>query len=451
MKSNSTERKDDAKGLEVKRKTTAVKSTRTANEAYKFIKEMYSRARQARDEGAPIAWVMTGSLVAAEVLRTMGVASVYPENYGAVCAAKRCAEPLLVKAEAEGYSNLICGYARAGLGHAIMRSELGMIPPDAPEGGLADPDVMIGGTSHCDPGFKWFQAASRYMNVPYHPVEILIPPIDADLKSAWPRYVRYGVEGLRGLVAFLERQLGRKLDYDKLQSTVDIAQKTLWTWWQCQELRKAVPCPMPSEDDFAIFPPAYYFLGEQQALDFYRGLYDELKYRVDNKIGVIPDEKFRLLWGGGLPPWHNMGMFNYFESLGAVFVTETHYNYGRAYQYDSPDDDPLERIVKYTLHRFVQWHEKAARGCGQPQVQRLLDLIQDYQIDGIVMHASVSCRFTTIGNMFYKDVLQNYLKIPTLFIESDIVDSRGYSESQFKERIDGFVDILAARKGKKAI
>lgn len=446
MESTSEQKQVESKDAGPKHKTTAIKSTRTANEAYKFVKQMYARARQAQDEGAPIAWVMTGSLVAAEVLRTMGVASVYPENYGAVCAAKRSAEPLLVRAEADGFSNLICGYARAGLGHTIMRKELGMIPPDAPEGGLADPDVMIGGTSHCDPGFKWFQAAGRYMNVPYHPVEILIPPVDADLKTDWPRYVRYGVEGLRGMVSFLEKHLGKKLDYEKLNETVNIAYETLKTWSECQQLRKATPCPMPSEDDFAIFPPAYFFLGEQQALDFYRGLYAELKHRVDNKIGVIPDEKFRLLWGGGLPPWHNMSMFNYCESIGAVFVTETHYNYGQVYEYDSPNDDPLERIVKYTLHRFVQWHEHAARGCGHPQVQRLIDLVHDYNIDGIVMHSSLSCRFTTTGNMFYKDVLQNYVKVPTLFIESDIVDSRGYSESQIRDQLHDFVGILESRK-----
>jgi hypothetical protein len=41
-----------------------------------------------------------------------------------------------------------------------------------------------------------------------------------------------------------------------------------------------------------------------------------------NSTGTFKS-KYRLLWGSGLPPWHTMNIFNYFEGLGAVFVGET--------------------------------------------------------------------------------------------------------------------------------
>src|SRR4030043_363343 len=96
-------------------KTTAIKSTQAAKEAYKVVKLMYSRAREAMDRGAPVAWVVVGAL-AEEMLSTIDVVPIYTENYGAVCAAKRGAEPFLLAAESDGYSNVICGYVRTGLG-----------------------------------------------------------------------------------------------------------------------------------------------------------------------------------------------------------------------------------------------------------------------------------------------------------------------------------------------
>jgi len=64
------------------------------------------------------------------------------------------------------------------------------------------------------------------------------------------------------------------------------------------------------------------------------------------------------------------------------------------------------------------------------------------------MHSSVSCRATTIGQIFYKNLLQDYIKIPTLFMESDIVDARDYSETQTKANISAFIDTLEAHKQK---
>jgi len=67
-------------------------------------------------------------------------------------------------------------------------------------------------------------------------------------------------------------------------------------WYDAYQLRKAVPAPMPTEDALSVMVPGMFMLGTQAAYDFYSELYDELKHRVDNKIGTIPDEKYRLLW-----------------------------------------------------------------------------------------------------------------------------------------------------------
>jgi len=98
---------------EKKKKKTSEKTLQTAREAGYFGKKLLTGARQAAEEGRPVAWSMVdywgGSLIA----KTMGVEICYPENYGAFCASVRKAEPNLDYAEADGIPSTTCG--RAGL------------------------------------------------------------------------------------------------------------------------------------------------------------------------------------------------------------------------------------------------------------------------------------------------------------------------------------------------
>jgi benzoyl-CoA reductase/2-hydroxyglutaryl-CoA dehydratase subunit BcrC/BadD/HgdB len=204
---------------------------------------------------------------------------------------------------------------------------------------------------------------------------------------------------------------------------------------------------MPAEDHFRTFVPGRFWLGTQEALNFYRELRDELKHRVDNKIGVIPNEKYRLIWGGGLPPWHTMNIFNYFEEQGAVFVRET--SYSPIWPAEIPANlHPLERLAWRSFGNWTFWHERAKKGCGDPAVEQLLAWIVDYNAVGMVMHQSMTCRATSIGQMHYKKMVQKYIELPIMLLESDIVDVRTYSETQTKERVDAFIEMVDSYKSR---
>jgi len=71
--------------------------------------------------------------------------------------------------------------------------------------------------------------------------------------------------------------------------------------------------------------PSNFMLGTQEALDFYTALREELKARVAAGQGAVQDEKYRLLWGGGLPAWFALADFDYFASKGASFPVEITY------------------------------------------------------------------------------------------------------------------------------
>ncbi|MBN1365517.1 MAG: 2-hydroxyacyl-CoA dehydratase [Syntrophaceae bacterium] len=428
-------------------KTTARKTTVAATKVRGLVKQMNMDAQAASVNGEPIAYCFIMSFYD-EIIRAMGITPVWTENFAGLCAAKRDADRFLQSAKKDGYPNDLCTYALCGLGFDIMRNEIGGVPPNSPDGGMAMPTVMLGsGMMICDPRYKWYQAAQRYLDVPMYAHNLLWPPYPCDLKEVEGYYVKFLVKELQGLVDFLEKQTGKKMNWDRLSEVVDIAERTLDIWWKAYNLRKAVPAPMPSEDAFNTMVPGWFMLGTQDALDFYTELHDEIKQRVEQGIGVIPDEKYRVLWANGLPPWHSMMMLNYFESLGAVFPIEAVYKPWDPVEIPASVTNPLERIAQRLFKAWTFRYEKADRNTRVPEVELLLEWIDMYKIDGILMHRAFSCRTVHVGEIHQLKVLREHCDLPHLVLESDMIDVTSFSEEKVKTQIEAFVETMDAAKG----
>ncbi|MFC1859083.1 2-hydroxyacyl-CoA dehydratase subunit D [Thermodesulfobacteriota bacterium] len=440
--------------VEPSKKTTASKSLQTVKEVRGFLRTMYQGGHEAKQRGEKVAWIMVGTNI--PILRAMNVYPIFPENYTAFCAAKRAQEPFLERAEEEGYSHNICGYARLGLGFASLKNELGRIPDFAPEGGMADPDMLISGTYNCDTRYKWFQAFNRYMNTPlflhdsllyqggWHQQFLPFPPMDVDPVGTREAYLRFEIDNLKLLIEFLEQHTGQKLDLDRLDEIERHYHAVHSTWWEVFEMRRAIPCPIPTGDSLAAQVPYFFMPWEPAALDFYHRLAAEVRQRVEQGVGVVPEERFRLIFGKGLPPWHSLFIFNMFEQHGAVTVFDLCYWPGPPQEVEEPD--PLRRMALKGWERWRVYHERAQGGCGDPSLQVLLDAIKDYQAEGVIYHLPRSCRFTMLGTMFEGRVVQEQTGVPSLYLESDIIDIRDFSEGQMRTQIESFMEMLETRK-----
>ena len=109
-------------------------------------------------------------------------------------------------------------------------------------------------------------------------------------------------------------------------------------------------------------------------------------------------------------------------------------------------DKPLEHLAWRVFQGTTYNYEKARKGCGDPTVERLLKMVKEYQIDGLVMHATISCRATTVGQIFLQNMINEHIKIPCLFLTSDIIDLRNYSEAEWRMQIDNFMETIRTRK-----
>jgi len=261
-------------------------ATEAAGKIGPMVKAAIGGTVKAKAEGKSIAYTF---IVCSydEIIRAMDIVPVWTENYAGICGAKRDAERFLERAESLNFSRSLCTYALCGLGFDEWREELREMPPNPPWGGQARPDFMLSsGQILCDPRNKWYQAVQQYIpDVPIYNVGLPWPLYedDIDLAEVEPYYIKYIVEELRGLVKFLEKHTGRKMDWDRLSELVDLGERTWNLIWETYELRRAVPTPMGTGDAMNTMVPMVFMLGTQEGYDFFVDLNKELKEKSHEK------------------------------------------------------------------------------------------------------------------------------------------------------------------------
>ena len=80
------------------------------------------------------------------------------------------------------------------------------------------------------------------------------------------------------------------------------------------------------------------------------------------------------------------------------------------------------------------------------QDRAIAEILEPFHIDGVVFHPIKSCRTVSTGLADSRRALMARTDVPSLFIESDMMDKRVVSEAQLKNRIDAFFEGLASRR-----
>ena len=407
--------------------TSARKSLQTTLEVPALRRSYYAQTQEDSKKGKKVAWCSNN--IPSEILDAMDVTAVFLENYATVIASKRLASGFCAAGEKVGFSQDVCGYARMLMGYILARDEA----PEAPYGGLAEPDFLLVNSYSCDSRMGWFSAMSRVLNLPLHVHDAPHQPDGASDSAANAEYTE---RELRSLVTFLEEQTGTKFEPDKLRKRLALSHQTSDIMFEVNELRKAVPCPMGSADMFTAVWPAMYLAGTKECEDFYNKLLAEIKERIAKGIGVVPEEKFRLMWSG-IPFWYDMRLINYVEDFGGVVAIEGFYR-SRERRPPIQDEDPIKDMaLRSTRYRTFPSSIIAS-------IDDVLDAVKEYKIDGVVLSFNPSCRLAYVSQTELQKSLEDR-GIPTLGLECDMADERTYSEAQVKTRLDAFIERLLAR------
>jgi benzoyl-CoA reductase/2-hydroxyglutaryl-CoA dehydratase subunit BcrC/BadD/HgdB len=387
----------------------------------KDVTDLMGRYYDERGPGTqlrPLAYVTSGAPV--EILESMGIASLYPENYGAVCGARRASVDLCQVAESGGYPADLCSYARGHVG-AVMA------PENAPLD-LAPPDLLICCTNICGTVQKWYEALAEMYDVPLFILDVAFQR----QTPAEPHIVAYVTAQMRELVDWLESHTGRKLDPERFREVLDLSRRAVALWQEVLSFGRHRPSPINAPDLFIAMSPIVSLRGTCRALDVYQDLKAELAERVAQGIGAVPGERYRLLWDN-IAIWYRLHrFFRPFMNAGACFVADTYTN---AWAVELDVDDPFDGLARTYTGVFINIDLPS-------RLDKITGLAERFGADGMVMHANRSCKPFSITQSDVRDALRSEFGLPVLILEADMCDSRLYNEGAVRERVAAFLEML---------
>ncbi len=408
-----------------------------------IVQQDYIDTLKASSEGKPTVWAMLNYWEGDIPLKAMGLNIVYPENYSTLLASSGSAEPFLDASDADGFPTHMCGYGRSTIGYSyrMMKENKGMIPPDAPLGGMARPALLVGSGIICDARFKWFQALARYFDAPQWCLEMPMMAVPEGSEKDLESYqVRFLVKQLRDFIAFLEKLLGKKMDWSKLEELTDLAVQIHETCHEITVLRRSISGPMHSVDFWSSMPPALFLAGNMNvSLKCYQDMLAEVKERVRNgEASINYPERYRLIFAE-LPPWHSLKFFDRLAGMGWNFVMESF-----GYHPPKPPDlsrvsDPVEKLAR--LSRNFLWNnfEDARRdNISNSIVETYLQMARDFKADGFFLHPLISCRAASCSLRAVQHFEMERLDVPSLWVEGDIIDKRVFNPGDVLARAEAF-------------
>jgi benzoyl-CoA reductase subunit B len=412
----------------------------------RLFREWYTDLGRAAEEGRGGAYVFVmGSL--GELLRSFDLPLVFPEINSLQTAVRHVAHEYLNEAEDHGYSPDICGYVKADVATQLRGGEL-------PMGRIPKPAIAVY-TNACNTYIKWAEIWERMYGIPN--VVLDVPGSRAEgLRPGvghrdFEHDRRYVAAQLRELVPVLEKVAAKRFDIDRLREAMVHANTMSRGWQRVLELNRSRPSLFNALSDGTVYLGVCNgFRGAEEGARYFDELVEEMEYKAEHGIGTLTDEQYRLVFLG-VPCYPSFRRFTeLFSEHGGTFVHSTYLWFASGgtnlgYEYDMARD-PIEALAEGLLLGVRDAMDSMFFQSGA-----LARMIDDFSVDGVVFHPIKSCRTVSTGLADNRRALLAVRDVPSLFIESDMMDQRVVSEAQLKNRSDAFFEGLASRRQQAAI
>ncbi|BBO21202.1 MAG: hypothetical protein AMXMBFR31_22930 [Candidatus Desulfobacillus denitrificans] len=411
-------------------------------EGSRLMKEWYARLSTANERKAPVANVFVmGNAV--EILRTFDFELVFPEINSLQTGVRKTSQEYISLSEDYGYSPDVCSYVKADVGLILKENE-------HPAGLIPKADLAVS-SNMCGTFIKWAEIWERWLKTPVFVLDL--PGQRAAGWQARPGDAQHAADTrwieaqFKDLIEKCEKITGKRFDMDRLAEVEERVNKQVDHWNNVMALNQNVPAPYNAMlDGLTYIGIMNVHRGTEEGVEFMRRLEAHTRAKVARGEGRVAEERFRLLFSG-TPCYVSMRrLVELFETWGGVFAYSDYLTFAAGgmdaadMRYDT--SRPLESLAEVTAMA-------AHRGLSNQFFahERLAQQIKDYAVDGIVFHGIKSCRFVSSGMADTREFLNKRLDIPTLYIESDLIDPRYWSDAQIKNRVDAFFEALQQRAG----
>ncbi len=400
---------------------------KATKEMKRIMRRYYAQAKYAHYMGKKVAWITSGGPV--EPLIAMNIIPVYPENHGAMLGASKKGGQLSEFAEGLGYSPDVCSYVKDDIASTITK--------ESPiKGGLPQPDMLICSNNICGTVLKWYEIQARNFNVPLFIYDT--PFVHTEFTEEAKEYIK---EQTKEYILFLEKVMGRKINYKKMDKVGRYSLQSMKLWKEILDTAAHKPSPMTAFDAFFHLALIVTLRGKKIVLRYYKTLLKELQERNTKNIGAVDNEKYRLLWDN-LPIWFRMRwLSDKFANHQAALVADT-YTQAWCGVIDYIDENDF-------LGTMGEAYTRIHLNVGVDQMaDTIKDFIRKFDVDGLVMHSNRSCKPYSFGQYDIQNLIKD-MDIPVLMIEADMTDDRKFSESQVEARIDAFMEVIKEKKRTK--
>ncbi|MFV0382919.1 2-hydroxyacyl-CoA dehydratase subunit D [Paracoccus sp. (in: a-proteobacteria)] len=431
-------------------KANKLKSTKFGG---RLVSEYWESVFRAKEQGKKVVWY-NGTYIP-PFFHAHDLVWVHGEAWSAMLAARHKEIGAQGRSDQRGYDRELCSYARTHIGQMLIELDkvrTGDHGMDADDPRietmlkLPAPDMIVNAYPYCSSGQQWDDITYRTFGKKVPMFTIQIPLLWGGRPDAgylhgeeWQQRSAYVAEQLFELTRFLAEHTGRKYDYDRLSESMSYVKKAAELRLEAMEMCTVHPSPASFFDWIVSIAPVNFLPADQNLVTYFEGVKAEIEERVRIGEGAVPNEKYRLFFDG-MMNWNKVGwLADKFSQVDACVIA------GR-YTHMSFWQEPQLIDLKDPILGMAQNYLICPNNHGAPIMIGEIEKVCDkFDIDGVVCHASRTCRGMTNAQFQIAASAKKYGR-QAMFFEGDVADESFYKDELLNVRLEAMVEAMEARK-----
>jgi len=209
---------------------------------------------------------------------------------------------------------------------------------------------------------------------------------------------------------------------------------------EAMALCKNRPTPASFFDWIVSIAPVNHLTVGPDVVQYFENVLAEVKERVARGEGAIQKEKYRLFFDG-IMNWTRVGwLAEKFARYDAAVIAG---RYTHMAFWQEPDlIDANDPVLGMGQNYLICPNNHSA----PILIGEIMKLCENYEVDGMVIHASRTCRAFTNPQFLIANAAQKRLGIPTTMFEGDLVDDSFYKDELVNSRVEAMLEAIDARR-----
>ena len=339
----------------------------------------------------PIIWA--SAFVPSEILKAWDVDVIYPESHSAILSSRLLGQELIRESQSYGLDESVCSYMR--LLFVALEKKV-----TKPFGEIPKPDALVVTNNQCGTLYYMWKIFARRYDIPLYIIDF--PPEIEGLSGE-----DYLASGMEGLIDFMEYITGKPLNPDSLSENIDVSKNSSNLWMKlCDLTFRGKTTLTPSSLANNLFFPIVCARTNPNTPKLYKSV---LKQHGLNQVEKKCKKK---IYWFGYPLWHLSEKFPDIGDFGANIVAN---NYLKWWNIPIVGDNPaLCDLSKAYSGTFLNTSFRK-------RVSYLLEDIDEYGIDGVIVHSNLSCKRDSIVSQKITEELSDK-GIPAMNIKADMCE-----------------------------